>query len=69
MSLVVTLLQILVTYGPAAYAAAIELAHKTDVTKEDFLALKTSISQETYDNFIADRRAERGLPAVSPLGA
>lgn len=59
--LVTTLLQILLNYGPAAYTAAVEIAHHPNPTKDDFIALGNSVSQESYDSIIAARRAAAGV--------
>src|SRR6476646_5099792 len=68
MPTVAILLQILVQYGPSAYAAAVTLFHHPDPTKDDFLKLLDSIAQEDYDTIIAERRAARGLgPAQGPV--
>lgn len=69
--LATALIQILVQYGPAVYASAVDLAHKSDPTREDFLSLLDSIGKETYEDFIAQARAARGLPpapAPTPVG-
>jgi hypothetical protein len=52
---------VLLQYGPTAYAAFINLAHNEAPTKEDFLALGNAVSQESYDNFIAAAKARAGV--------
>ena len=64
MPIAVTLLQILAQYGPAVYNMAIELWHHPDPQKADFIALRDLIAKESYDGFIAEARAARGLPPL-----
>lgn len=68
MSLATMLLQVLIQYGPDAYAKWVEIMHKTDPTKDDFLAVLDAISKETYEGFIDAARVAHGLP-VPPLPA
>lgn len=56
---------VLLQYGPTAYAAFINLAHIQNPSKDDFLALGTAVSQESYDNFIAAAKARAGIGATA----
>lgn len=58
------LAQLLLQYGPEVAAKFVELWHKPDPTKDDFLAVLDAISKEDYDAIIAERRAARGLPPL-----
>ncbi len=66
-TLIATLLQILIQYGPASYQAAVKLFNNPAPTQADFLALLDSISQESYDAFIAAAKANKtATPVVVP---
>ena len=49
----------LVMYGPAWYAAAVELLHKPEPTKADYLALLEFATKERYDDYINAARAAK----------
>lgn len=68
MSTAALLAQILVKYGPDMYLAWVEIFHKSEPTKADFLAVLDAIGKETYQGFIDEARAAHGLPPVpAPL--
>ena len=56
-------IRVLITYGPAAYRAVVELFHNQNPTKDDFLALLEFATQKSYDDYIA---AAGGQPAKPP---
>lgn len=51
-SIAALLIQVLVTYGPAAYKAVVELIHKENPSKQDFLDLLNYASQKSYDDYV-----------------
>jgi hypothetical protein len=51
--LVVSLIQVLVTYGPGAYKAVVELIHNQNPTQTDYLKLLDFAQQKSYDDYIA----------------
>ncbi len=51
-SIAALLIQVLVTYGPAAYKAVVELIHKQNPTHQDFLDLLNYASQKSYDDYV-----------------
>lgn len=59
MTIAVTLLTLLAQYGPEVYAKAVEVFHKPDPTKEDFLALHALVkaAQASADTAVAEARA------------
>lgn len=62
--LVISLIQVLVTYGPAAYQAVVELIHNQNPTKDDYLKLLQFAQQKSYDDYIA--AAKGTIPPVTP---
>jgi hypothetical protein len=69
MQLAALLAQILVQYGPGAYAAWVEIFHMPEPTKADFLSVLDAISKETYEEFIEAAKARRAAlvpPIVQP---
>lgn len=51
---------VLLRYGPAAFAAFVDLIHKPEPTKEDWLALLKEASGKDYDAYIEEARARAG---------
>lgn len=47
------LFQILIQYGPDAYAKAVALFHKKDPSQQDFLDLIDESARKNYDAYIA----------------
>jgi nucleoside diphosphate kinase len=58
--LVLALVQVLIQYGPSAYAAVVELVHTTNPTKADFETLLKSFGDKSYDDYIAEAKAAHG---------
>lgn len=52
MNIAVTLITLLAQYGPDVYAKAVEILHKPDPTKDDFLALHALVA--SADASVAD---------------
>ncbi|MDQ6892195.1 MAG: hypothetical protein M3167_06265 [Acidobacteriota bacterium] len=67
-----TIIQFAIMYGPEAYKKLVELFHKPNPTKEDFLALIDESASKSYDDYIAAARVAAGqspllLPAGGPV--
>ncbi len=56
---------VLLKYGPKAYLAVVDLIHKPDPTKADFIVILKDIDSKTYDDYIAEAKAA----ALPPPGA
>jgi hypothetical protein len=61
--LAISLIQVLVTYGPEAYKAVVDLLHNPNPTQADYLALLQFAQQKSYDDYI---NAARGTLPVVP---
>lgn len=64
-----TIIQFAIMYGPEAYKKLVELFHKPNPTKEDFLTLIDESAAKSYDDYIAAARASAGqVPALPVVG-